>query len=206
MIKEVTVKKIFPGTVYIQYVIRTPIAFVGDFSNTVIDEEGVLFPFRPFFTPKYLPKLYLGLNSDLNLEKYCWGKSVKSLPSVRTAFEFLQFFRSFKQEKFVLKQLDVAQGLADSYGQRQIVVVLKREQRKESDQEGEDGETSFSSSSLSSSDPISPSSSIILRLSFDHTEQDLRNFFFLVDNKEKILRNDSGMVIDFRIPHLALVK
>ncbi len=42
---------------------RTPYAYIGEFANTAIDKEGYLFPFRPFFTPKNLPILYIGLNA-----------------------------------------------------------------------------------------------------------------------------------------------
>ncbi len=60
LIKKARVQKIKPGTVHIDYRIRKPAAYLGDYTNTAIDEEGVLIPFLPFFTPKKLPKFYLG--------------------------------------------------------------------------------------------------------------------------------------------------
>ena len=52
LIKKSTLTKVKPGTLLIEYEVREPIAFSGDFSNTAIDEEGFLIPFKPFFTPK----------------------------------------------------------------------------------------------------------------------------------------------------------
>ena len=86
LIKEASIRKIHPGTLLISYQMRTPVAYVGEYANTVIDEEGVLFPFRPFFTPKRLPVLYLGIDD----EKCKWGNCLKEEPSLKTAFSILK--------------------------------------------------------------------------------------------------------------------
>lgn len=186
LIKEATVKKILPGTLYIDYCIRTPLAFVGDFANTAIDEEGYLFPFRPFFTPKRLPTIYLGLNA----EECQWGSCLQSLTSVQAAFDLLRQFECLEQEKFYVKQLDVTQAQADSYGKRQIVMTLEENALDKNSNEF--------------------NSLIILRLSQDHTEQDLVNFRSLQaeldEKKEKLLGKDQPIIIDFRIPHLAFIR
>ncbi|HNA62737.1 MAG TPA: FtsQ-type POTRA domain-containing protein, partial [Rhabdochlamydiaceae bacterium] len=52
VIQEASVKLINPDTVYIDYTVRQPLATLGDFENTVIDENGIPFPISPFFTPK----------------------------------------------------------------------------------------------------------------------------------------------------------
>ena len=186
LIKEATIKKILPGTLYIDYRIRTPLAFVGDFANTAIDEEGYLFPFRPFFTPKHLPTIYFGLNDD----ECKWGSCLKSLASFQTAFDLLRQFECLEQEKFHLKQLDVTQAQADSYGKRQIVMALEKSAQEDSSNK---------------SKPL-----IILRLSLDHTEQDLVNFrslqAVLYENKGELLEKGEPIIIDFRIPQLAFIR
>ena len=189
LIKEAAIKKILPGTLYIHYQMRRPLAYVGDFTNTFIDEEGVLFPFHPFFTPKRLPTLYLGLNK----EECKWGSCLKNLSSVQLAFDLLGQFECHQQDQFHLHQLDVTHSQADSYGQRQIVMVLEK-----SDQ------------NRASASSISAKSLIFLRLSSNHTEQDLANFWTLQtalsEKKEAAVAEEQSIVFDLRIPHLAFIK
>lgn len=187
LIKAVTIKKILPGSLYIYYEMRTPFAYVGDLANTAIDEEGYLFPFRPFFTPKHLPKLYLGLER----EECKWGSYVKDLASVQLAFDLLyQFRRQLHEDQFYLKQLDVAQSQADSYGQRQIVMVLEKARQNQVQ--------------------LSHHPLIFLRLNCDQTEQGLANFQTLQralsEQKEDCETNEENTIVDLRIPHLAFIK
>jgi hypothetical protein len=191
LIKAAAIKKILPGSLYIHYEMRTPFAYIGDFANTVIDEEGYLFPFHPFFTPKRLPIVYLDLGSEK--EEYKWGSCLKNLSSVQLAFDFLYQFEQLQQDQFYLKQLDVAQAQADSYGQRQIVIVL----------EG----TGQNLSQPSQQKPL-----IFLRLSCDKTMQGLANFQTLQralsDKKGDFMANErkENMIFDLRILHLAFIK
>lgn len=186
IIKDVSIKKILPGTLYINYSMRTPLAFIGDFANTAIDEEGYLFPFRPFFTPKRLPTIYLGVNRD----ECKWGSCLKSFIPVQTAFDLLRQFECLEKERLYLKQLDVTHIEADSYGKRQIVMIVEKKEEK--------GDESFSH-------PL-----MILRLSSDHTELDLANFrsfqATLFEKKGKTLNPDKPLILDFRIPHLAFIR
>ncbi len=189
LIKEASVKKILPGTLYIHYQMRTPIAYIGDFANTAIDEDGVIFPFHPFFTPKRLPTLYLGLDK----EECQWGSSLKTSCALELAFSVLQQFEQLQLTSFQLKQIDVTKAQEDSYGERQVVLVLN-----------EDSKTKRSTQSL-----------LFLRLSCDRYPDDLANFrtlqAFLFEKKEKKLpktqtQNPQGVVVDLRIPHLAFIK
>lgn len=184
LIKKAMIKKILPGTLYIYYQMRTPVAYVGDYSNTFIDKEGYLFPCHPFFTPKRLPTLYLGLEKG----ELQWGSCLKEVASLKIAFSLLQQFNQLNQEELKLKQLDVTQAQADSYGQRQIILMVE---------------------SSHQNDTYSSSHSICLRLNSDHYIQDLVNFCtlqkaFLV-NKEQNLTPQQEIIIDLRIPHLAFI-
>ncbi len=190
LIKNATVKKILPGTLLIHYQMRTPVAYVGDFTNTVVDEEGYLFPFRPFFTPKRLPAIYLGLDK----EDCVWGRCLQNYSSLKLAFVILNQFDQLQLEKFNLKLLDVTQAQADSYGQRQIVLTLETSCQEES----------HSAQSLT-----------FLRLSSDRTAQDLANFHTWqagrFEKKDEALtkvktKAREAMIIDLRIPHLAFIK
>ena len=86
LIKKASIKKIPPGTLYIEYQMRVPLAYLGDYTNTALDEEGYLFPFSPFFTPKKLPIIYLGLQQD----DAQWGMTLKQDQRLQLAFDLLK--------------------------------------------------------------------------------------------------------------------
>lgn len=190
LIKNASIKKILPGTLFIHYELRLPFAYVGDVTNTVIDQEGYLFPFRPFFTPKHLPTIYLGLS-----EGACkWGNCLKDEPSVNLAFSILREIEQLPQKNLHIKQLDVTQAQSDSYGQRQVVLVTEEKRQDKT----------------SSSNPL-----IFLRLSTNHIAQDLTNFQTL---RNELFKKNEGLlaklqkessqalIVDLRIPHLAFIK
>ncbi len=120
LIKRATIKKIFPGTLYIDYMMRLPFFLVGDFTNTAIDEEGFLFPFQPFYTPKNIPRTFLGLNQN----ECQWGLCLTSHPSFQTATQLIHQFKKL-EEQFHLKHIDVSQANAEYFGKRQIVIVCE---------------------------------------------------------------------------------
>lgn len=187
LIRDVTVKKILPGTLYIDYTLRSPVAFVGDFTNTAVDAEGNLFPFRPFFTPKRLPILILGLNE----EECQWGNCISENSSLQVAFDLMAQRQSLEREGYEIQRIDVAELNSESYGHRQIVVVL----------------------GLPAHSIISQpewAGTMILRLSVDQPHQDLINFLtlhdFLLKRDQKSLVKNRPVVIDLRMPHLAFIK
>lgn len=201
LIRSATVKKIPPKTIYVDYALRKPIAFLGDYSNTAIDNEGYLFPFKPFFTPKSLPEIVVGLTSfgdpSDDVDSGCWGKSLKG-QRAKLALKIYQLVqKNFCQDGMTrLIKIDTSKAYALSYGQRQIVVVLEDVIIKENQTE--------------SIIYIFPR---ILRLSSHHDCQELSNYLVLnhklrqgikavTDTKDKIIRMPPT-IIDLRIPHLA---
>lgn len=118
LIKEGTIKKIKPGTLFVEYRLRLPIAYIGDYSNTALDVEGVLIPFEPFFTIKNLPIFYLGIEEEPK-----WGDKLES-PKLHLAKEIYDILR-FNINAGKVKQIDVSKAFALSYGQRQVVVELE---------------------------------------------------------------------------------
>jgi len=117
LIKTAGIQKIRPGALYIQYLVRTPLAYLGDYSNTAIDTEGFLIPFQPFFTPKKLPTIYLGCEGE-------WGKSLAQDQRLQLAFTLLKKLEIEDFDHFYVKQIDVTDAFSDSFGKRQIVVTL----------------------------------------------------------------------------------
>ena len=72
LIASVELKRIPPGTLYIDYTVRKPIAWLADYNNTALDAGGYLFPAAPFFTPKQLPEIYL-VFLPLEARRMTWG-------------------------------------------------------------------------------------------------------------------------------------
>lgn len=51
-------ESVAPNTLYVEYILRTPVAYLGNYTNMLVDAEGVSFPAEPFFTPKRLPEFF----------------------------------------------------------------------------------------------------------------------------------------------------
>lgn len=202
VIKTATVKRVPPDILYIDYSVRQPIAMLYDYFNSAIDEEGYIFPIQPFFTPKRLPEVYLGLparevqdgNTPIREWNVCiQGKEIKLALSIFSMLEQEKYCSCFK-----LLRLDVANAYAASYGRKEIVLVV--EDRKE-----EAGKTY-----------LFPR---LLRLSTDRYENDLNHYLALrgkladytikkhiASEMDQSVIKTAGIIIDLRIPQLAFLK
>jgi hypothetical protein len=114
VIGEATVKLVDPDTVFVDYTVRQPIAWLSDFENTAFDEAGVPFPISPFFTPKKLPEVYLGIKT------FAWNRSLSG-PAAQIALTLLQLLHQLPLE---VKRIDVSRAFLDSLGKREVVMVL----------------------------------------------------------------------------------
>jgi hypothetical protein len=123
LMEEVSLKRIPPGTLYIDYTVRSPCAFLGDAANTAMDAKGVLFPFHPFFSPKKLPILVLGVGK----EDLIWGKKIENSKYL-LAFEVLKELERRKNQIQVVK-IDVSKADAESLGKRQIVAIVNNREK-----------------------------------------------------------------------------
>lgn len=180
LIRAASIKRIRPGTLFVQYDMRVPIAYLGDYSNTAVDEEGVLFPFRPFFTPKRLPTLILGLDQ----KKADWGDSLKYDPRMKLAFKVMRDCSDDSATNpFVTHWIDVSKAFSESEGQRQIVLSVKER---------------FDAHQIT----------YHLRLNPDHYLEGFQHFFLLRDHLiEKNLYHDSDeLIIDLRLSNLAFLR
>ena len=122
IIKEAEVKIKEPGILYIDYTIRQPVAFLLDYYNVALDEEGYPFPVAPFLTPKNLPNLYLGLK-----EKIEWNVPITD-EKIELAFEVLNMLsRPIVKDLFNVKRIDVSNAFEFSLGRREIVLLTEDE-------------------------------------------------------------------------------
>lgn len=122
LIRSASIHKVSPGTLFIDYSIRRPAAYLGNFSNTALDEEGILIPFKPFFTPKTLPTILLG-NRFFETWKpgEYWGHSIQG-EEYTLAKSIIQFFE--KEKCGTLHVIDLKGVKSESLGKREIVVTL----------------------------------------------------------------------------------
>lgn len=107
IIKTATIKKVLPGTIYIEYEIREPIAFLADLSNSAIDSDGNILPYSSFFPTKNLPSISLGNDIESQEEK---------------ALLAIYLLRKIQEAGLKPKRIDVSHAFAQSYGQREVIV------------------------------------------------------------------------------------
>ncbi len=109
VMRHSSVKVLPPHTLYIEYILRTPIAYLGNITNTLLDQEGIMFPAEPFFTPKRLPEFYLDL------------KDAKSFSIALAVTDELN------GEDLRVERVDLSCMNAPFYGKREIVVSVRSE-------------------------------------------------------------------------------
>lgn len=200
LISAAQVKIVKPSTLYIDYTIRQPIAYLEDYKNVAIDKEGYVFPFAPYFSPKNLPCIYLGL-APFGVSAQ-WGRPCPG-PHMQLALEILKLVTNPKVSGFFsIKRIDVSNAFSDSYGTREIVVITEDFMTK---QMGE--------KELQLCFPR------ILRLSTKFYAQELGNYLklreqmleeerltFLIPEKRVGSFRMKEKIIDFRIPKLAFIE
>lgn len=179
VIKSAEVRLTGPETLYIAYAVREPIARLYDISNAALDEEGVLFPLSPFFAPKILPEIYLGLNPSAEIQ---WNMRVSS-PHFKLASDLLRLLLAAPyRDLFSVKRIDVSKATEQSFGRREIVLLIEeRFGKKESKQ-------------------------IFLRLTPKNMLQELGNYLALRKQLAATQDLKSPLVIDLRIPQLGFVR
>lgn len=194
LIKRAKVTKVYPNTVFVDYTVREPKAMLYDYLNCAIDEEGYLFPLSPFFTPKKLPEIYLGLlpfgqEDEFGKKGGSFNKPL-DLGEIKLAFSIIDHF---EKSPLRLLRVDVSNAFSDSWGRREIVLVI----------EDVDGSYRFSR---------------ILRLITQNYEDDLQRYTLIrtkliedalakMDlNERKTIIKGPGLIIDLRIQDLAYVR
>ncbi len=115
VIKEAKIKLLEPDTIYIDYTVRQPLAWLHDFENTAIDDQGAPFPVSPFFTPKNLPEVYLGI------DQIAWNKPLEG-EKVELALTLLKLLFD---AHIPVRRLDLSSAFAESLGRREIILMTE---------------------------------------------------------------------------------
>jgi hypothetical protein len=133
LIAKAKVQRVSPGTLYIDYTIRKPIAQILDYQNIGIDRDGYLFPLSPFYSPKNLPEVYLGLPPFGSMADASgrsgglWQSPLKD-KYFSLAIDLLHILADAPwRENLRIKRIDVSNAFAKSAGQREIVLMLDDE-------------------------------------------------------------------------------
>ncbi len=204
LIVQASVKRLPPGTLSIDYEVRKPIAWLADYKNTGIDRDGYLFPIAPFFSPKQLPEVYLGLPPfGAPEDRYgrVGGQWLVPIQSryLNLALEILQGLEGSPwRQGLRVQRIDVSNAFAPTLGTREIVLFTEEEVSFR--QEGTEIVCVFPK---------------ILRLAPKEYQQQLANFFglrksMLEDYRRQVStvqKNNrfAPRIIDLRIPQLAFI-
>jgi hypothetical protein len=180
VIKEADVKLLSPQTLYVNYTVRQPQALLFDVPNGALDEEGTLFPLSPFFAPKKLPEIYLGL---ITTHQLSWNHKIEH-PSLVLGLNVLRLLSLPPFcELFTVQRIDVSQAAHKSYGRRQLVLLIEESFAEEKKRK------------------------IFLRLTPKNYAQELGNYLELRQDLAKSPKDTAQpTVVDLRISNLAFIK
>lgn len=196
VIRKAEMKVPEPGILYIDYTTYQPLAFLYDYENVALDGEKTPFPMHPFYSPKKLPQIYLGLDEPIE-----WNQPIQG-EKINLAFTLLDLLSGpMVTDLFHIQRIDVSKAFEKSLGRQEIVLILEDEVYSTH----KNREIRF----------IFPR---ILRLSVKYYPQDLTNYLTLrkeMLEKEKLklpFPEDEqtvvycpSKIIDFRISQLAFI-
>lgn len=203
-IKKARIQRIPPGSLYIEYEIRYPVAWLAEYRNLAVDAEGFVFPVAPFLSPKEMPEIYLGLppfgapEDGFGRKGASWNCPVNQT-YFQLALEMIRYFQGQQKEDIVLKKVDVSNAFAPSLGKREVVLFTEEEVRF-----------------YKNNQEIVTLFPKILRLSPRDYVQQLNHFTVLRKNMIEDYRKQlahqpyssrfSPRIIDLRIPQLAFIE
>ncbi len=186
IIKSVELKKVKPSMLFVEYSLRQPIAYMPEYTNTAIDGEGVLIPSKPFYTPKNLYELVLGLPPGLTWGMKIFGNRIDLVQELLKDISQQDYAEGFR-----LTRVDVSKAFSKRYGEREIVLFFE-----ESIESGVERR-------------FEKNLQLILRLSPDNWQEQLTNYQRL---RQKMRVEAIGVgkplhyIIDMRLSQLAFIQ
>ncbi len=131
VIEKVRVEVEKPNTLFVDYRTRQPVAWLYDYVDIGLDDKGICFPVTPFFSPKNLPEIYLGLfERQPPPAALVWNQPFED-ERLKLALSILRIFSSKEYSGlFTLHRIDVSSAFAASCGKRQIVLNVEESCKK----------------------------------------------------------------------------
>lgn len=119
LIKGAAVAKSFPDILTVDYEVRKPIAYLKDYSNTLLSEDGVLLPFKPFFTPKNFPQVFLGVEKEA-----VYGSKIpdKTRDIILNMLSWSQSF--FEKRQGHIRFIDFSRAFVPNKEIREVVILI----------------------------------------------------------------------------------
>lgn len=188
IIKSAEVKKIFPSMVYVNYALRKPLAYLGDYSNAAIDADGWVFSSKPFSTPKNVPELFLGLSDA----KAPMGKRLQD-QKITLAKKIIKAVSKLNETLPIsLRKVDVSKSISKKYGKREIVLWFENSPFLQ-------GGLQFTAKKL-----------CVVRFSPDNWESQFERYVYvhegiLAGKYEAFAKVKNRYVVDMRISQLAYI-
>jgi hypothetical protein len=102
------------GELEIAYDLKKPQFLLADFTNLAIDPKGSIFPLRPFFPPKKIPQVYLGIQS------IDW----KSINNIKKALQIQKILDEILDDEIDIEMIDLSNQDHKVSSLKQIVVTL----------------------------------------------------------------------------------
>ncbi len=102
------------GDLVVSYQLRKPLFRVHDYNNCGLDQQGYIIPLAPFYSPKNLPKIYLGLKT------LSWSR----VDEIDKACQVLNFFNQKSQEVFKVAMIDISTLQDPRVYRREVIVTL----------------------------------------------------------------------------------
>lgn len=192
--KEVKVGKIYPNVLYVDYVAKKPFAYLKDYSNTLIAEDGTLLPFKPFFPPKNFPSIYLGPLLAVAPGERIFGHTVnaKTMELVKSFTTRAQDY--FEKRGFRLEFIDFQNAERGSQELSEIVLLVEGKRRFAKDREVD--------------------LKVLIRFAVESYSEAMGAFERILKNEDKRIRSVAGrskeigswhMMLDLRTKGIALV-
>lgn len=103
------------GALQINYFLRNPEYQLKDYTNCGIDDEGFLMPLTPFYTPKKLTQVFLGL------DKLDFSKAYQ----VSLANEVIHFFRLNQLDQLTVTMIDLSKMKAVIKSHQEVIVTIE---------------------------------------------------------------------------------
>jgi len=102
------------GELLVTYDLRKPLFYLRDYNNCALDFEGRVLPLVPFYSPKKLPHIYLGL------QRLLWNQS----HDIELASSIIRYFNHDRLQLFELKLIDLSKLKALVPSHREVILTL----------------------------------------------------------------------------------